>query len=51
MHMLFPNCTFNLNAPKYALVFEDPERGNSLMSLTDEEPTNDLKQIETLFYK
>jgi hypothetical protein len=50
-HMLFLGCVFNLHSPKYALIFEDPEVGNTLESLTDTEPTNDLKQIETLFYK
>jgi galactose-1-phosphate uridylyltransferase len=50
-HMLFPNCTFNQYKPKYALVLEDPETGELLKSLSDTEPTNDLKQIESLFYK
>jgi hypothetical protein len=50
-HMLFPGCIFNQHSPKYALIFEDSETGNTLASLTDIEPTNDLKQIETLFYK
>ena len=31
-------------------IFEDPESGNTLSSLTDSEPTNDLQQIEGLFY-
>jgi hypothetical protein len=50
-HMLFPDCVFNANSPSYALIFEDPEAGSTLESLTDSEPTNDLKQIESLFYK
>ena len=50
-HMLFPDCTFNEYAPKHVLVLEDPETGAILVSLTDDEPTNDLKQIESLFYK
>ena len=50
-HMLFPGCTFNQYKPKYALVLEDPETGGLLTSLSDTEPTNDLKQIESLFYK
>lgn len=50
-HMLFPSCTFNQYKPKYALVLEDPETSELLTSLSDTEPTNDLKQIESLFYK
>lgn len=50
-HMLFPSCAFNQYKPKYALVLEDPETGELLTSLSDTEPTNDLKQIESLFYK
>lgn len=50
-HMLFPNCTFNQHKPRYALILEDPETNDLLSSLSDAEPTNDLKQIEGLFYK
>lgn len=50
-HMFFPSCTLNQHKPKYALVLEDPENGELLTSLSDDEPTNDLKQIESLFYK
>jgi hypothetical protein len=50
-HMLFPNCMFNQHKPKYALILEDPETNDLLSSLSDVEPTNDLKQIEGLFYK
>jgi hypothetical protein len=50
-HMLFPNCIFNQHKPQYALVLEDPETGELLTSLSDTEPTNDLKKIESLFYK
>lgn len=50
-HMLFPGCRFNTNSPKFSLVFEDPEAHETLVSLSDQEPTNDLKQIEGLFYK
>ncbi|HEY1645631.1 MAG TPA: hypothetical protein VGF75_04600 [Candidatus Saccharimonadales bacterium] len=50
-HVLFPDCRFNKNSPKFTLVFEDPEEGETLESLSNEEPTNDLKQIEGLLYK
>ena len=50
-HLLFPGCRFNKNSPKHTLVFEDPEYSELLESITSEEPTNDLKQIEGLFYK
>jgi hypothetical protein len=50
-HMLFPGCRFNKHSLKFTLVFEDPQAGETLESLSNEEPTNDLKQIEGLFYK
>jgi hypothetical protein len=50
-HMLFPTCTFNQYQPKYVLLLEDPETSELLTSLSDIEPTNDLKKIESLFYK
>jgi hypothetical protein len=50
-HMLFPSCVFNQYKPKYVLLLEDPETSELLTSLSDAEPTNDLKQIESLFYK
>ncbi|HUA13154.1 MAG TPA: hypothetical protein VL989_01505 [Candidatus Sulfotelmatobacter sp.] len=50
-HMLFPDCRFNKHSPRFTLVFEDPQSNETLESLTDIEPTNDLKQIESLFYK
>lgn len=50
-HVLFPDCRYNKHSPQFTLVFEDPETSETLESLSDEEPTNDLKQIESLFYK
>jgi len=50
-HVLFPSCTFNQYKPEYALILEDPETGELLTSLSDIEPANDLKKIESLFYK
>lgn len=50
-HMLFPGCQFNSHSPQFTLLFEDPQANEIMESQSDEEPTNDLKQIETLFYK
>lgn len=50
-HILFPDCQFNTNSPKFTFLFEDPETGDKIESLSDEEPTNDLKLIEPLFFK
>ena len=49
-HMLFPGCIFNKHSPLHTLVFEDSVGGETMESLTDNEPTDDLKQIENLFY-
>ena len=48
--MLFPDCAFNKNKGKWALILEDPQSKEILESVTDHEPKEDLKQIETLFY-
>ncbi len=50
-HVLFPGCRYNKHTPKFALIVEDPEAHETFESLSDQEPTNDLKQIEGLFYK
>lgn len=49
-HMLFPGCRYNKNAPKYTLVFEDPETHTTIENTTNSEPSDDLKLIEKLFY-
>lgn len=49
-HVLFPSCQFNKNKPKFTLVVEDPEKKEILESISDSEPSNDLRQIEKLFY-
>lgn len=48
-HMLFPNCNFNQDRPKWALLLESSQDTEVLKNLSDEEPLNDLKQIESLF--
>lgn len=49
-HVLFPGCTFNTHSPKFVLILEDPETNELLESLSDQEPTGDLKYMEPLFY-
>ena len=50
-HVLFPGCIFNAHSQKYTLLLENPKNREVLESLSDEEPTNDLKQLERLFYQ
>lgn len=50
-HILFPDCPFNANSPKFTFLFEDPETGERIESLSNQEPINDLKQVEPLFFK
>jgi len=49
-HMLFPDCVFNKNKGKWSLILEDPQTKEVLESVTNAEPKEDLKQVETLFY-
>jgi hypothetical protein len=49
--MLFPGCQFNSHPTQFTLMLEDGQTGQALESVTNEEPVNDLKQIEPLFYK
>jgi hypothetical protein len=50
-HMLFPDCIFNKDARKWAIILEDAETGEILTALYDEEPVEDLRKIEVLYYK
>lgn len=50
-HMLFPGCIFNKHPGKWSIVFEDPEEKRTFESLYAEEPVEDLRKIEVLFYK
>ena len=49
-HMFFPNCRFNNYPDQHLLVFEDPRVVEPFESATATEPTDDLKQIENMFY-
>lgn len=50
-HMIFPDCTFNKHNGKWVIILEDQESGKILESVTETEPKEDLKLIETLFYQ
>ncbi len=49
-HVFFPGCTFNSHVSEFELVVEDPRSTNRLVSISDTEPKEDLKQIESIFY-
>jgi hypothetical protein len=47
-HLLFPNCILNAKKGKWINVFED---GTEIIeSITDDEPIEDLRKIERLYY-
>ena len=48
-HVIFENCQYSEGKSKFTLIFEDPENG-TIEQPSNEEPINDLKQIEPLFY-
>ncbi len=50
-HMLFPDCIFNRHHGLWTLILEDQKNGQILESVTNFEPKEDLKQVETLFYQ
>ncbi|OGK61720.1 hypothetical protein A3G67_02665 [Candidatus Roizmanbacteria bacterium RIFCSPLOWO2_12_FULL_40_12] len=50
-HMFFPDCMFNENKGKWTIIFEDSERGLLLEATSEEEPKQDLRHIEVLFYQ
>ena len=49
-HILFPECVFNPHPGDWTLVFEDPETGETLESVTTEKPEQDIRATETLFF-
>ena len=49
-HMLFPDCAFNKHKGKWNIVFENPENNKTTEILYEDEPKDDLKQVEVLFY-
>lgn len=48
-HAFSPKCRFN-DSGRWMIMFEDPETGKKIRSVTAAEPKDDLKQIEELFY-
>ena len=49
-HVLFPGCKFNNHSEKYELCVEDPRNSTRLSSISQSEPIENLKQIESAFY-
>ena len=49
-HMLFPECRYNSHKGQWVIVFEDPEQGTILESVSTEEPLVALQHIEHAFY-
>ena len=50
-HMLFPDCMFNEHKGKWNIVFEDKENSDVIEVLYDEEPVDDLRSIEVLYFE
>lgn len=50
-HMLFPDCIFNQDKPKWVILFEDTDEEEIIKSVSDAEPKSDLNLLEVLFYK
>ncbi|MCA9386061.1 hypothetical protein KC717_05425 [Candidatus Dojkabacteria bacterium] len=49
-HLLFPGCIFNKHGDKWVIAFEDIAGGNMIESISNQEPTDDMRHIEPLFY-
>lgn len=49
-HMLYPDCVFNGYSPNHVLMIEDSSTGEAILSITEEDPKDDLKQIENLYF-
>jgi hypothetical protein len=49
-HILFPECVFNPHPGDWTLVFEDPESGETLESVTTDKPEEDIRVTETMFF-
>ncbi len=50
-HIFFPTCVFNKNQGQWTVAFEDQETGEVLESVSQNEPKEDQKAIETLYYQ
>lgn len=49
-HVLFPECIFNEHPGEWTIVFEDPDTGEMLESVTPDHPSKDIQVLETLFF-
>lgn len=49
-HILFPECVFNPYPGEWTLIFEDPDTGETLESVTSEKPEQDIRVTETMFF-
>ena len=49
-HVLFPECIFNTHPGKWTIVFEDPDTGEMLESVTRDRPAQDIQVTETMFF-
>ena len=47
----FPDCIFNGHGGKWNITFEDKENDTIIEALYDEEPVDDLRLIEVLFFQ
>jgi len=50
-HLLFPACIFNSHPGKWNLVLESGEASQTMNELYDEEPLDDLQQLEIAYFK
>ncbi len=50
-HMLFPDCQYNQHKGQWTILFEDKQKVETIESITNEEPKDDLPYIEELFYQ
>ena len=53
-HMLFPDCIFNQHQGRWTILFEDERTGEedkTIEILYDEEPVDDLRSIEVLYFE
>ena len=49
-HVLFHDCIFNKHPGEWTIVFEDPETGETLESVTIQHPAKDIQVAETMFF-
>ena len=49
-HVLFPECIFNEHPGEWTIVFEDPDTGETLESVTSDRPAQDIQITETMFF-